>query len=284
MRTLVSFPAWLTVLATLAIGALAAVVARVALRRLIGAEAAAVAGVAGPLMPALGAVFALLAALALSSEATALRSSDQEVAAEAAAASRLAWASTTPGVEGAPVQAALQDYLRSTRAHEWAEADGTGEPETMRALGDLERAVRTAAAGSELGSAQAGELLAGVDTLASLRRERLATSAHELPALYLAVVMAAGLALVVDAAALAIDRSHRIAWLTAGLVRGGVVGARAAPGRDRSVPRRVHHRWRADRRRHRRPRRRRVHRLTRRERSARTKGRPAHLPSREAGR
>ena len=30
--------------------------------------------------------------------------------------------------------------------------------------------------------------------------------------------MAAGLALVVDAAALAIDRSHRIAWLTAGLV------------------------------------------------------------------
>ena len=56
-------------------------------------------------MPALGAVFALLSALALSSEATALRSSDQEVAAEAAAASRLAWASTTPGVEGAPVQA-----------------------------------------------------------------------------------------------------------------------------------------------------------------------------------
>jgi len=218
VRTLVSFPAWLTVLVTLAIGALAAVVARVALRRLIGPEAGAVAGVAGPLMPALGAVFALLAALALSSEATALRSSDQEVAAEAAAASRLAWASTTPGVEGAPVQAALQDYLRSTRAHEWAEADGTGEPETMRALGDLERAVRTAAAGSELGSAQAGELLAGVDALASLRRERLATSAHELPALYLAVVMAAGLALVVDAAALAIDRSHRIAWLTAGLV------------------------------------------------------------------
>ena len=91
-------------------------------------------------------------------------------------------------------------------------------PRPCDALGDLERAVRTAAAGSELGSAQAGELLAGVDALASLRRERLATSAHELPALYLAVVMAAGLALVVDAAALAIDRSHRIAWLTAGLV------------------------------------------------------------------
>ena len=54
--------------------------------------------------------------------------------------------------------------------------------------------------------------------MTSLRRERLATSAHEMPVLYLVVVVAAGLALVVNAAALAVDRHHRVAWLTAGLV------------------------------------------------------------------
>jgi hypothetical protein len=61
-------------------------------------------------------------------------------------------------------------------------------------------------------------MLGALDTVTSLRRERLATSARELPALYLVVVMASGLALIVNAAALAIDRGHRVARLTAGLV------------------------------------------------------------------
>lgn len=218
MRTLVSFPAWVVVLASLVLGGLVAIGARFALRRWVADDSSGVAAVAGPLMPALGAVFALLAALALSNEAAALRAADQDVAAEAAAASRLAWSSTTPGVDTEPVQQALRDYLHSTRAEEWEGTDGIGDPATMRALTELERTVRSEAAGSEVGSAQAGEMLGALDTLTSMRRERLATSAHDLPALYLAVVVASGLALIINAAALAIDRSHRIAWLTTGLV------------------------------------------------------------------
>jgi hypothetical protein len=78
--------------------------------------------------------------------------------------------------------------------------------------------VRDEAAGTELGSAQAGELLGALDSVTSLRRERLATSAHQMPVLYLVVVVSAGLALVINAAALAVDRHRRVAWLTSGLV------------------------------------------------------------------
>jgi hypothetical protein len=206
------------VLASLLLGALVAIGARFALRRWVADDISGVAAVAGPLMPALGAVFALLAALALSSEAASLRTTDQLVAAEAAAASRLGWSSTTPQVDTEPVLRALDDYLRSTRAEEWEGTIGTGDPATLRTLTELERTVRSEAAEPELGSAQAGEMLGALDAVTSLRRERLATSAHELPALYLAVVMASGLALIINAAALSVVHSHRIAWLTAGLV------------------------------------------------------------------
>ena len=63
-------------------------------------------------MPALGAAFAVLVALTLSSEAGYLRSAQDNVASEAAAAARLAWAATTHGVESQPIQAALADYLK----------------------------------------------------------------------------------------------------------------------------------------------------------------------------
>jgi hypothetical protein len=218
LKTLVSLPVWLVVIGALLIGTLVAIGARTALRRWLSDEQVGVAAVAGPLMPALGAVFALLAALALSGEATELRTSEHDVAAEAAAASRLAWASTTPGVDSEAVQERLVAYLRSTRHDEWSGTGGGGAVVTRQAVSDLERVVRDQAASSDLGSAQAGELLGSMDALTSMRRERLATSAHEMPVLYLVVVATAGLALVVNAAALAVDRHQRVAWLTAGLI------------------------------------------------------------------
>ena len=55
-------------------------------------------GIAAPLMPAMGATFAVLMALTLASEAGYLRSAQDLVSNEAAQASRLAWAATSPGV------------------------------------------------------------------------------------------------------------------------------------------------------------------------------------------
>ena len=82
-------------------------------------ERDAIPGVVGPLMPALGATFAVLTAITLSSEAGYLKSAQDLVSTEAAAASRLAWAATSPGVESAPIQDALLDYLQVTVANEW---------------------------------------------------------------------------------------------------------------------------------------------------------------------
>src|SRR3954451_17491115 len=52
-----------------------------------------------PLMPALGAVFAIFAGLTLAGEAGYLRAAETLVSDEAAASSRLAWASTSAGVD-----------------------------------------------------------------------------------------------------------------------------------------------------------------------------------------
>ena len=218
MTTLAGLPAWVVVLVSgLVCGALA-VGFRSLLLRTLGDDRASAASVAGPLMPALGAVFALLTATSLAAEAGQFRSAEDNVSAEAAAASRLGWASTSPGIDSETIQADLAVYLTSTRAREWKGGDRDGDPQTMQALGELERTVRSEAAGKTIGSAQAGELLGSLDSLTSLRRQRLATGANELPELYLLVVLLSGLALVADSAALAITHRARLAALTAGLV------------------------------------------------------------------
>lgn len=218
MSALVGFPAWLVVLVSGAVCAALAVGFRLLLQRHLGEDRVSAASVAGPLMPALGAVFALLTATSLAAEAGQYRSAEDNVSAEAAAASRLAWASTSPGIDSDAIQADLADYLASTRTLEWKGGDRDGDPGTMRTLGELERTVRSEAAGKDVGSAQGGELLGALDSLTSLRRQRLATGANELPELYLIVVLMSGLALVANSAALAITHRARLAALTAGLV------------------------------------------------------------------
>ena len=64
-------------------------------------------------MPALGAAFGVLIGLTLASEAGYLKSAQDIVADEAAAASRLAWAATSPGVRSEPIHVALSEYLQA---------------------------------------------------------------------------------------------------------------------------------------------------------------------------
>ena len=124
MSWLTSLPALAALALMFALAAGVAIASQVLVRRLVPvAEQDQVLGIAAPLMPALGAAFAVLVALTLSSEAGYLRSAQDNVASEAAAAARLAWAATTHGVESQPIQAALADYLSTVRADEW-QGDG----------------------------------------------------------------------------------------------------------------------------------------------------------------
>lgn len=217
---LTSQPVWLLVLASLVLALLVVGSSKLATSAIVpSAESDQVHSVAAPLMAALGATFAVLTALTLSSEAGYLRTAQDIVSREAAEASRLAWASTSPRVDGAPIQEALADYLRATRANEWSgvgEAEGTDEA-TADALATLERVVRDEAARAELGTPTSTELLASLDAVTTGRRARIAAADRELPGLYVATLVASGVALIANAGALAFRSSARTSLLVAGL-------------------------------------------------------------------
>lgn len=215
-----SLPAWLLVLGWLVLALLVAAVGRVGVRALVPErERDQVHQIAAPLMPALGAVFAIFAALTLAGEAGYLRAAENLVSDEAAAASRLAWAATSPGVDAEPVQTALHDYLVATRAGEWEDADdpGADEPVTARKLAALERVVRAQAAEDAIGTPASTELLASLDAVTSTRRARIAESSREIPALYVLTLVASGLALIFNAGTLTVRSERRTAALASGL-------------------------------------------------------------------
>jgi hypothetical protein len=170
-------------------------------------------------MPALGAIFALLMGLTLAGEAGLLASAQGIVSSEAADASRLAWAATSPGVDSQPIQSALLGYLVAARAHEWngSNAANGDDPATAHAIASLENAVRTQAARPTIGTPVSTELLASLDALTSDRRARLAAASHQLPALYVAVLLLAGVALIVNSTALTLRSGRRAALLVGGL-------------------------------------------------------------------
>ena len=152
MNWLVSAPLWVLLVGWLAVTIVAAVLGHLFVSRVVhGDERDEVRGLAYPMMPALGAMFAVLTAITLSSEAGYLKSAQDGVSQEAAAASKLAWAATNPNVDAAPIHASLERYLVATRTNEWSgDAAATGDdPETADALADLEHTVRTAAADAD---------------------------------------------------------------------------------------------------------------------------------------
>jgi hypothetical protein len=216
---LTSLPVGLLVVASLAITVSIAFGARVGVRGLVPAdEYDRVQHIAAPLMPALGGLFGILMALTLASEAGYLKSAQDEVSAEAAAASRLAWASTSPGVDTEAIQGAMDEYLVATRTSEWhGDAAAGGDPGVAVALASLERVVRAEAARSEIGSPAGTELLASLDALTTSRRERVAAASRQLPLLYVLTLVTSGVALIANAGALGLQSSVRTSMLVLGL-------------------------------------------------------------------
>src|SRR5215831_9222403 len=213
---------WLTsqslptlVLGCLALAALVAVLSRLALRALIPAsEREGVNAIAAPLMPALGAAFTILIAITLANEAGYLTTAQGIVSSEAGDATRLAWASTTPRVEGAAIQRDLGRYLVATRRYEWhgSSAASGDDPGTREALAALERAVRRQAVRPVLGTPTSTELLSSLGALSNDRRSRLAAASKELPAMYVITLALSAIALIANASALTIRSRARSAF------------------------------------------------------------------------
>ena len=220
MVWLTSLPAWALVVFCLGVAGVAAIGSRLVLRALIPADQFEMAySIAAPIMTALAAGFAVLMALTVANAANYLTSAQSIVNSEAADASRLAWAATSPGVDAAPVQQALLTYLEATRAHEWhgANAGSGADPATVQAIARLENVVRAQASRKVLGTPASTELLASLDAVTSDRRARLAVGSHELPGLYAVTLAITGLALVVNASVIALRGHRRAALLIGGL-------------------------------------------------------------------
>lgn len=217
---LTSLPAAVLVVGGLLLALLVTAAARVGVRALVPVgEQDQVAQIAMPLMSSLGAAFAIFAALSLSSEAGYLRSAEALVSDEAAAASRLAWATTSPRVRAEPIQAALVDYLQTTRAREWegAAAASGDDTATARAIARLERSVRAEAARPEVGTTTGTELVVSLDGVTSSRRARVAAASRDVPVLYVVTLVVSGLALIVNSGALVFRNSLRTSLLVAGV-------------------------------------------------------------------
>jgi len=220
MTWLASLPVALLVTISLVVAFAVVAISRVATRALVPPEERDhVQSIAAPLMPALGATFAVLMAMTLVSEAGYLRTAQDLVSTEAAQASRLAWAATSPGVDTPTIQHALAGYLRATRAHEWRGGPGAerAAPATALALARLERVVRAEASRPGLGTPTSTELLTSLDAVTTTRRERLAAASHEIPALYVFTLIASGAALIANAGALTCRSRLRTSGLVVGL-------------------------------------------------------------------
>jgi hypothetical protein len=220
MVWLTSLPTWALIVGCLGSAVLVSVASRFGLRAFIpAADKDSAFSIAAAIMTAIAAIFAVTMALTLASEATYLVSAQGAVNGEAADASRLAWAATSPRVDGAPIHAALIKYLEATRANEWhgANAASGQDPATVDAIANMEHVVRAEASRAVLGTPSSTELLASLDALTSDRRVRLAIASHELPGLYVITLAVSGAVLIVNANIVALRGSARSAFLIGGL-------------------------------------------------------------------
>ena len=144
-------------------------------------------------------------ALTLAAEAASLASAQGIVSTESADADRLAWASTNPGVDSAPIQDSLLGYLQATRKYEWRghnAAEGV-DPATQDAIATLERVVEGPGC-PEVNRHADLHRTPGVRrrSLQSDRRARLASASRELPGLYVVTLAVSGAALILNASVL----------------------------------------------------------------------------------
>jgi hypothetical protein len=221
MVWLTSRPEWLLVIGCLVIAVVVGFGSRLlALAFIPPSEREEAHSIAAAMMTAFAAAFVLLTALTLANEATSLTSAQNIVSTEAADASSLAWASTNPGVNTEPIQVALRNYLHEIRVHEWhgiAAANGD-DAATDNSLAALERTVRNESVRPRIGISTSNELLTNLDAMTTQRRLQLAAASRSLPVFYVVLVIATGLALIVNSSVVATRGGRRAALVPLSLI------------------------------------------------------------------
>lgn len=173
------------------------------------------AAIAGSLMGALGALFAFLTAFVITIEWGQHRDTEKTVGLEADACVRLAWASESPGCDGAAIRADLAGYLRSVLTDEWPlladEADRCEA--THDRMTTLQMRVRHIAASPDVATSVSGDLITAADAVAVARADRLNGAARDLPTPLFLLAFVSGVTLALNAVVLAlhVERAYSVA-------------------------------------------------------------------------
>ena len=190
--------------------------------RYLRGDAAEKAGVtAAAYMTALGSLFAILTGFLINSEYGTLRQTQDVVAVEVSAASRLAYASAgLPPSDGERVQDDLTQYLDAILKGEWR-ALGRQQADLSPAVAPL-RSLQTDVASlttrKYVADSTAGALQDAIDGMTQGRRERVAIADRSLPTPLLILAIIAGLALAANALLVSNRSGPRYGLVAVGIV------------------------------------------------------------------
>ena len=175
--------------------------------------------VAGPIIPALGAMFAFLAAFAINTEWVQLRQAQNAADLEADSAARFALIAESPGLDGPMLRRDLQRYLRHVVEDEWPQLPaGRGSQRARDALAEIFRETREIVAAPDIGQVSGTDLLQAVDSMVSLRRDRLSLARRYMPPALLLLTFFSGVVLCLDAVLVALPHQQWVSVTVGGIV------------------------------------------------------------------
>jgi branched-chain amino acid transport system substrate-binding protein len=175
-------------------------------------------------MTALGSLFAILTGFLINSEYATLRQAQSLVGKEAAAASRLAWATEAlPSVDTALVQQRLGVYLIDSKNSDFKAfgADSAESAQTspgFESLRELQSTAFTIASRPYVGSATANAIEESMANLTDVRSELLTIADSEMPIELLLLSVIAGFALIINALFVALRSGGNTVYVAFGII------------------------------------------------------------------
>ena len=224
MSWLTSLPVWAILFLSLAIIGSVSASSYLFLHSRTGEHRERTGLAAAAYMTALGSLFAILTGFLINSEYATLRQAQSLVGKEAAAASRLAWATEAlPSVDTALVQQRLGVYLTDSENSDF-KAFGTESAENAQnspgfeSLRELQSTAFTIASRPYVASATANAIEESMADLTDVRSELLSIADSEMPIELLLLSVIAGFALIINALFVALRSGGNTVYVAVGII------------------------------------------------------------------
>ena len=224
MGWLTSLPVWAILFFALIIVGSVSATSFLLLRSRSGDHRERTGMAAAAYMTALGSLFAILTGFLINSEYATLRQAQSLVGKEAAAASRLAWATESlPSVDTALVQQRLGVYLSDSEESDF-KAFGTEKSQNAQtspgftSLRELQSVSFTIASRPYVVSSTANAIEESMSDLTDVRRELLSIADSEMPIELLLLSAIAGFALIINALFVALRSGGNTVYVAVGII------------------------------------------------------------------